>query len=342
MAEKYVIDGKEIALSSDILYKSRRDKKYSYFKKIGNRYLMTNEPSLKYLSAILWYTAGKDKHIVLCLMTNQHEVITCIYHHRNFEFQIDDNIDSIESLEKYSAKLRDIYITVDNYILYGNFDIPGIPDYIRIDKDFITNTLKTSIPPEKVILSAALVVVAAVMLVIVYNQIKPKPKKNIPKVETYQEVYERINRESCGKTSELIKKLLSAKNDEAEKIIAVSGTKITVASLVEKPSYIQDGYIYKKDIEVSEIKDKKVNIDLPVVCPDTIPVFYKVSNIKSEIVKGTPYKVRIVSLQGQVNTPEEIIPALYASLSHCIAVEKINIQEGVKIEAFKYYKDKEK
>lgn len=338
--ETVVINGHSFRISSDVLVKPKRNSRYKYCQKIGKKYIMSAERSLKYIAAVLWYTNNRSGHVVIALKTDQGSVITCVYHQRTFEHYLDD-ISEEGDLERYMTKFKDFYVRIEKYFLYSNIDLPDT-NLIKVDVDFLIKTARTPISMSQTVTAGALMLVAAVLLVFIYSQVKPKPSKAPVKIETYDDVYRSYVTASLESTTvNAIRKILGVRKGDYERISAISGDRITVVSPVYKPSYKESGLVYKKDYPFSDIPPVSVNIRSPWPCPRTVPDLYRVIEYKEENIKGSSHRVKTVILDARLIGPDEIIPFLYASLDHCVAVTKIEYNEEakeVKIEAVKYFK----
>lgn len=339
--ETVVIEGNPFKISSDVLVKSKRNSQYRYCRKIGKKYIMSKDNSLKYIATLLWYMNNKDGHVVLALKSDEGKIVTCIYHQRMYDYYTDEILDS-NDIDRYMIKFRDVYITIEKYFLYSNIDLPDA-NLQKVDRDFLLKLGKSPLTASQIVTTGILSLIAVILAVFIYGQVKPKPKKAPVKVETYDDVYRSYVTASIESTTvNAIKKILGIKKGDYERISAISGDKITITSAVYRPSYNNSGLVYKKDYPLSEIQPAlSVNIRSPWPCPRTVPELYRVVDYKEENIKGSPYRVKTVTLNARLTYPEEIIPLLYVSVDHCVAVTKIEYNEEVKevkIEAVKYYK----
>ncbi len=70
--------GTAIQLVSDVLIKSKKDRRYKYYRKVEKKYIMSKSLSLKYFASILWFSSEKTKPVVFSLKVDDTR-ITCIY-----------------------------------------------------------------------------------------------------------------------------------------------------------------------------------------------------------------------------------------------------------------------
>jgi hypothetical protein len=336
--------GIPLQVTSDVVIKSRRDRRYKFCRKVGGRYIMTKALNLKYLASVMWFSTDKTRPLVISLREDDN-IITCIYHQRIFDNYIDKGI----PLEKYISKLKDIYIAAGSFIFYSNTEIQ-IPDrdvtYLTLDDRLVKKLSRVSAPPTQIAVVAIMAVIALFMVTITYREIvnSKKPVKIHSKAETYEEAYYNFLKEQMSTSSKKINRFLSLKVDPVERVIAVDRDNITVESLVYKPSYNQEGDIYRKTYSISELsKDSLLSPDryIPEVtrCPKEAPDAFKVVSYRVEKIRqDSPYQYREAVLETRSFNYNEISAILKASLRQCVAVKGIKYSKegGFTIEASKY------
>ncbi|MBE0427205.1 MAG: hypothetical protein IBX72_11260 [Nitrospirae bacterium] len=336
--------GIPLQIASDVIVKSRRDRRYKFCKKTGKRYIMTKALSLKYLASVIWFATDKTKPLVISLKEDDN-IVTCVYHQRIFENYIDKGI----SVEKYVSKLKDIYITAGSFIFYSNAGI-RIPDreitYSIIDDRLVKKLSKVSVPPAQLAAIVVMAVIAFFMVTVAYKELvnSKKPVRVHKKTETYEEAYNAFLKDQLNASLNRIKQFLSMELDAAERVFAINKDNVTVESLVYKPSYNQEGDIYRKTYGISELSmNGSLNLGryVPEVgrCPKEISDAFKVVGYKVEKIRqDMPYQYREAVLEARSVNYDEICRILKTSLSQCVAVKEIKYSKegGFAIEASKY------
>lgn len=335
--------GMTIQLISDVLIKSKKDRRYKYYKKVDKKYIMSKSPSLKYFASVLWFSSDKTRPLIISIKTDD-ALVTCVYHQRIFEHYIDKSI----TLEKYISKLKDIYIVAGSFILYSNYEFQ-IPDrdvsYFVFDEKLVKRLSKISISPAQLAAVAIMTVIALFMVTITYKEIVSSKKRLTikQKEETYEEAYYSFLKEQLASSVKRINKFLSIKLDPYERVLAIDRDNIIVESLVYKPSYNQEGNTYRKTYNISELSDGST-VDMPNIpkvesCPNVISDKFVVKEYRVEKLRSDrPYQYREAVIVAKGLNYDEVLKMLREALTHCVAIKEIKYsrERGFDIEASKY------
>lgn len=334
--------GLELHAESEVIDKKSRSKRYAYCKKIGKRYYMTNALSLQYLAAILWTTHADSKHLVFCLRFGN-SFITCVYDGRKFNCDIDPDI----AEEVYVRKFRDMYFGGATFRLYSNTQIqfPGRDViYLSIDDEVIRKAIKTSISPHQLVLLIVMAIITIIMLRLLYIQvIHPKGQRVQARAETAEELFEQSLRLKLTGAAAKAGFLMNVALPPNERITVIDGDNITVESLIAKPSYVQDGLLYKKTYNYATLPVKQSRSTLQVPsdlssCSPLVSNAFRVVDYRTEQIKGKPYQFAEALLEANLHTLSDLRALVEDSLRHCVVIRNIRYTKegGFTVEASKF------